>query len=285
MRIEYELYQRLTWDPAFRRAVAGADSSEIERLAPNSVHLEAIVKLAKSPGLEEECYRRIASLFKISAEIFSYSHQLFVSYFGDEFFERVLASYFDDCGDLKGTVEILEPFDGYVAGPRLLRAAKQAAKLAQMSWLADLAGYDWAVWHAARVAEGWPALENVPPLVPGATLLSVTYDLPSLLREIKRLQRSGVSPEIYRQRIQPAPGQYYAVILPKDGQVMQAKIDRELYEDISKNRSSDSNILDPDYRCFIEELGIVVANSFLCCSPEFRRSANSLADVIAPEPH
>jgi hypothetical protein len=285
MRIEYELYQKLVWNPAFRRSIAESSPEDLMFTVPDCTYGEAIVKLARSPGLEEEAYRRIAALHRISSEIFVNSHPLFLTYFGDAFFEQVLASYFSDTSSNKDSIEILEPFDGYVAGPRLLRAATETAPKHQLEWLSGLAVYDWAVWHAARVADGWPPIANRPPLVPGASLISVQFDLPSLLIEVKRLQRSEVSYELFRERIRPAPGSYYAVILPKNGTVLQAKVNAETFAELQSSTQQGAVALQPNLRCLVQDLGIVVANSFLCCSSEFRNSIKTIPEVIFPEPH
>jgi hypothetical protein len=260
MRIEYEVYQRLVWDATFRRSVAASSVDDLQSSEPSCRHWAAIIELAGSPGIAEEAYRRTASLYKVSAEIFSNAHPLFIARFGNVFFERILATFFDEFENVKGTIEILEPFDACVAGSRVLRAVREAAAVQKLMWLFDLAAYDSAIWHASRVATGWPAIEHHPPLSPGVSLVSAQYDLPSLLREVTRLRRASVGSEIFRERIRPAPGWYYGVVLPKDGEVMQAKVDADTFVALQNSIECGTQVLQPELQRLVYDLGIVVSN-------------------------
>lgn len=280
MRPEYEVYQLLAWDANFRRLVATGDFEALRRRVPGDYDLSDIRRLANSAGLAEEAYRRLASLYKVSSEIFLHAHNLLIARLGSVFFEDVLASYFSDlCASSQ--YEILELFDGYVAGPRIKALAAETAE----PWLVALVDYEWAVWHAGRVAQGWPPVRHLPPLVPGATLVSADFDLESLLREIKRLKRSSVSSEVFVDRIVPSPGIYRAVVLPKDGSVAIAKLDEKSYSELVASTVVGAEALSSDLRCSVEDFGIVIANSFLCCSNEMRETVPTRVDVAVLDPH
>ena len=179
-------------------------------------------------GLAEEAYRRLATLYRTSENMFPYSHNLLLAFFGNQFFEEPLeciynnfASDFHD----KHTIEILEPLNGYIVGPILLRQIRKH-QTNNSWWIRSTMEYEWAVWHARRVAIGWPPVTHYPPLANGASLVSAECDLKSLLTEIKRLERSTVSSDIFLWRISPGPGYYYAAIFPKNGDVMEAKMNK-----------------------------------------------------------
>jgi hypothetical protein len=289
MRIEYDIYQRLMWDPGFRRRFLADREATIAGSYPDCREPGLFTQLNAS-GLEEEAFRRMAALYRTSKDMLPRSHNLLMSFCGIAFFEAVLADFFDftQSGRRAGkSLEILEPFDGYAVGPMILDLAESWPG-ENMGWIRGVVRYEWALWQARRVAGGWPPLRITPPLAEGATLVSTDYDLKALLREITRLENSAVGSEVFLWRIEPGPGSYHAAIYPRDGQVMEAKLDAasfaELKEAIARERPCDMN---EDLKGTVAKIGLILASSFLCCSREgtYGEIVPDMSGVVEPQPH
>jgi hypothetical protein len=156
-----------------------------------------------------------------------------------------------------------------------------------LRWLRSVLEYDWALWHARRVSCGWPALTKLDPLIPGASLVKANFDLLSLAKEVRRLNGSAVSPEIYRWRITAGKGQYFSAIFPKDGEVFEAQLDATSFDEIEQTVGKDACDLRAELRTTVEAIGLVLATSFLCCSRELEPSEASAAmsSMVEPAPH
>jgi hypothetical protein len=289
MRIEYDIYQRLMWDPGFRRRFLTDRAGTIREAYPACQDPGLFASLNLS-GLDEEAYRRMAALYRTSKDMFPRSHNLLMSFCGVAFFEQVLADFFDftQSGRRSGkSLEILEPFDGYVVGPMILDLVETWPDK-NMWWIRGVVQYEWALWQARRVAGGWPPLKITPPLAEGATLVAAGYDLKALLREIVRLENAAVGAEVYLWRIEPGPGSYFAAIYPRDGQILEAKLDAESFAElqsaIAQERPCDMN---EDLKDTVAKIGLVLASSFLCCSREgtYGEITPDMSYVVEPQPH
>lgn len=290
MRTEYYIYQRLVWDAEFRRAFAANRKGAIRAAYKNYVDQGHFSGTATLAGLEEEAYRRMGALHRTSKEIFPRLHNLLLAICGNEFFERVLASFFsysDDQPVCGNTLEILEPFDGYVVGP-LIWTTLSKWNLGEYDWIAAAMRYEWAVWQARRVAAGWPALTVTPPLADGASLVSADFDLKALLTEIRRLEICSVGTDVYKWRIKPAPGEFHAAIFPKGSDVAEVVLDRESSFQLEQSISEKANNMTDSLRSVLERIGLVLETSFLCCSREMACFADNVGGVpgmIEPQPH
>jgi hypothetical protein len=240
-------------------------------------------------GLEEEGYRRMAALYRTTREVFPRSHWLLKAFCGVTFFEDILASYFSFLGSREhfcGVSEILEPFDGYIAGP-MVRAQAARVRLALL-WIRTNVEYEWAIFHARRVAAGWPALYLQSPLPAGAALISADFDLPALNAELKRLDMAAVDANIFLTRIAPSPGSYRAIIYPNHDEVLEARLDDDTYLQLrSTVEDSHMNVGD-ELKSLLQQIGLTLDCSFLCCSnekPELSAVSTALPREIAPLPH
>src|SRR5689334_9706088 len=127
MRSAYEIVQRLMWDRSFLAEFKEDREKAIAKHFPEArSETRLFGETAKIYGLEEEAYRRAAALQRTSKAIFEHSHQLILSFFGTQFFYRLLATFFSRVAeDASPSIRILEPFDGYVVGPHIIAQAKE----------------------------------------------------------------------------------------------------------------------------------------------------------------
>lgn len=290
MRTAYEIVQQLMWDSNFRNLFIDDRRAALASYYPDYEDEGLFGETALVQGLEEEAYRRIASLQRTSKDVFPCSHHLLLAYLGNEFFEDLLRRFFElrDAEHYpSGALDILEPFDSYIVAPMILATAQESTP-SELVWLNSLLKYEWALWQARRVASGWPPLTNHAPLVPGASLVDANFDLKSLVKEAKRLEGCSVAAELYRWRIHPGAGSYYAAIYPKDGNVLEAKLDVNSYTNLSSTLGQNPCQLNEELRDTVQSIGLVLATSFLCCSNE-AAEANSLESsipaLVEPEPH
>jgi hypothetical protein len=289
MRAAYDIVQRLMWDLSFRTEFRENREDAIARHFPDA---QGDVRLfggaAKLYGLEEETYRRTAALQRTSKTIFEHSHQLVLSFFGIQFFYQLLASFFTRVSeDASPSIRILEPFDGYVVGPHIIAQARELASRSNR-WILEVMAYDWAIWHAGRVVQGWPPLTRTPPLKEGGGLLSFDFDIKSMLREIKRLNACSVATEIYKERIVPGVGSEYLAIYPSEGSVAVATLGQSDYDDLSRAIRDHNSSARLEVCNALEQIGLVTNASFLCCSREASDDARlngELPRVIEPQPH
>ena len=250
-----------------------------------------LISNVQTPGLEEEVYRRVASIHAATKSVFKNGHPLLLAIFGEEYFKRMAASVFQvrKGGDGLRNVEdfeILDIFDGYLVGPRVLKVFKEFAD-DSYRWVGSVLEYEWAIWGASRVSMGWPPASVNPPLVNGASLVAADFDLRSLLTQIRRLERSRVGEEVMRWRLYPSPGLHRCVIYPSDGSVKEAMLDESSYraiEDAIMNASCRVGDQSPGLPV---ELGLFVETGFLCCSRESLEQARleQLSEVVTPLPH
>ena len=291
MRVEYEILQRLLWDAGFRRRFIGDRRRALKEEYPQYRETGLFGERATAGGLEEDAFRRMTALCQTSQEIYPCSHPILLAYVGDEFFERVLTSFHQDYVHAvrnPGVLEILEPFDGYVVGLFMAQEIEKST-VPDRGWIAQLMSYEWAVWHANRVAHGWPALYDSSPLTQGSTLVHATFDLKKVLKEIRRLRSASVGGQTYIYRIRPPTGSYRAVVYPKDGNVLQATVDETSFEAL-KVAIADKTCeeLDAHLRAIVNEIGLVVSNSFLCC-PKAEESSGEvdkmISTLVEPLPH
>ncbi|MCA6098177.1 hypothetical protein [Bradyrhizobium australafricanum] len=289
MRAAYEIVQRLMWDFSFRAEFHQDRKEAIAKHFPEA-RGEAILfgETAKLYGLEEEAYRRAAALQRTSKAIFEHSHPLILSFFGTQFFYRLLANFFARVAeDASPSIRILEPFDGYVVGPHIIEQAKELASRSN-SWVLEVMSYDWAIWHAGRVVQGWPPLAKTPPLTEGGALLAFDFDVKSMLREIKRLNSCSVASDFYKERIVPGTGSEYLAIYPSDGSVAVATLDKSHYDELSRAIQDHNSPARLEVCSVLERIGLVANASFLCCSREASdeaRLSGELPRVVEPQPH
>jgi hypothetical protein len=239
-------------------------------------------------GLEEEAYRRLAACQRSSKDIFPHSHDLLLAHRGTAFFEALLASFFELRKPTTHvrSLGILEPFDGYIVGPMIREFATQS--LCDVKWICSVLDYDWAIWHARRVAKGWPPLTSSAPLTDGASLISADFDLKSMLREIKRLNSCNVATEVYPSRICPGRGSYHAAVYPDPDGIRIATLDRDSFQELQRAISEQRSIQRKELCDAIEHIGLVVNSSFLCCSHEAispEKLEAGLPKFIEPAPH
>ena len=290
MRPAYEIAQRLMWDSDFRTAFTKDRKGALAAFFPTfGDELPLFGKFAQLPGLEEEGYRRLAAAQRTSRSVFAHSHNLLLCHLGPRFFHTLLAQFFA----LRTTVaetrslRILEPFDGYIVAPLIVKLAREMMPESQ-AWVLRVMDYDWAIWQARRVAQGWPALTENPPLASGGALLSFDFDLKSLVREVQRLDACNVATEYYKERILPGPGEYYVAIYPSDGNVAEAKLDRQGYNELDAAIKEQRGLKTPELCEILEGIGLIANSSFLCCSREAvdpERLEGSLPALIEPQPH
>jgi hypothetical protein len=290
MRPAYEIAQRLMWDNDFRTAFSKDRAGALAAVFPTFAHeAQLFGRFALQSGLEEEGYRRLAGAQRTSSSVFVHSHSLLLCYLGPSFFHKLLAEFFELRTTLAETrsLRILEPFDGYIVAPLIVKLAGEMMPKSQ-AWVLRVMDYDWAIWQARRVAQGWPALAENPPLASGGALLSFDFDLKSLLREVKRLDACNVAVEYYEERILPGPGEYYVAIYPSDGNVAEAKLDRQSFEDLDAAIKEQRGLETPELCQVLEKIGLIANSSFLCCSREAidpERLEGSLPALIEPQPH
>ena len=165
MRTAYEIVQQLMWDSNFRNLFIDDRRAALASYYPDYEDEGLFGETALVQGLEEEAYRRIASLQRTSKDVFPCSHHLLLAYLGNEFFEDLLRRFFElrDAEHYpSGALDILEPFDSYIVAPMILATAQESTP-SELVWLNSLLKYEWALWQARRVASGWPPLTNHAP--------------------------------------------------------------------------------------------------------------------------
>ena len=212
------------------------------------------------------------------------------SSWGDAFFERVLRQFFEsyvEADRAHSVLEILEPFDGYIVAPAVLRELYGSMTNAP-TWVCELAQYEWALWQAKRVAMGWPALYDAAPLAQGSTLVRAGFDLPKLLTAIRRLQSSSVGPDAYEWRVRPPSGEYLALIFARAGEAVEARLGRAEFDALEAARVCAAGELPGDTHTLVAEIGVVLDMSFLCC-PRAEESGGEvqamISGLVAPLPH
>lgn len=262
MRIEYEIYQRLFWDYQFRQRFILDRDGAIREFYPNYEDTGLFSARATIYGLEELSYRVMAELYRTSKKVFPHAHALLLSFFGEKFFQEVLAVQFDfnkSTDNTDGPIEILEPYDGYILGPKILRFAKDW-KNSDSWWIQGVMEYDWAFYHARRVTQGWPPVDYYPPLVDGTSLVSAEYDLKALLAETKRLNSASVGNALYQRRIVPGPGDYYAAIYPRNGEIVEAKLDKDSFFEIDRVTKNKRDLTDmnEEFQLALKKIGLVL---------------------------
>jgi hypothetical protein len=291
MRLEYEIVQHLLLDREFRarflkdRAIAlGEYYPEFEDEG------DLFGRYATKAGLEEEAYRRIAEVSRTSRSVFPRAHQMVVAAYGDAVFEQVLKGMHDDYQrDERGhaVLEILEPFDGYLVAPRIIRSLEGAVD-ADAAWLRPVLLYEWGIWQAARVVQGWPALFDSNPLSQGTTLVAADFDLKKLLATAKRLELSSVSSEVWRQRARPPSGDYFGAIYPRGGRVVEVSLDAKTFRAFENAIGTGASRLPEETCATAEEIGLVQEASFLCC-PRDEQSDGRVGEMVSaqvePQPH
>ena len=258
MRIEYEIFQRLVWDNEFRRQFEEGRERAIRENYPQYKGNAFFVKTALIGGLEEEAYRRLASLYRTSKDIFPLSHNLLIAFYGNELFESALTQYIQEWSansKKETTQEVLDPLDGSIVGPLVINVVEGWKE--ERTWLLEALKYEWAVWHARRVANGWPAISNTTLLVEGASLVDAAIDLKALLSEVERLEGAHVAPEVYAWRIKPAEGAYYGAVFPKSGNVMEARLDEKTYLLLQDLVSKKSKKMRRDIGLVFENMGLI----------------------------
>ena len=290
MRQEYHIYQRLVWDSGFRSEFKEDRTGTLARHYPDYVDRGLFSETATLPGLEEEAYRRIAALHHTTKLVFPLSHHLILTFCGKEFFERILAGFynFKSPDEENGSsLEILEPFDGYVVGPMILHQIA-AWESEEAFWIEPAMRYEWAVWHARRVASGWPPVSFSPPLAEGTTLVSADFDLKALLTEVKRLAFASVGAEVYNWRIKPGPGTYCSAVYPLDGDVVEAKLDPQSFAELTRAVEVGPCEINQTLRDSVAQIGLVLDTSFLCCTREMAdldSKKPDMSNVVEPQPH
>jgi len=289
MRREYEAFIRLCYDKYFLEEFLSNRKKTINKYYPDVEDSYFTASTATSYGIEEEYYKRLATLLKTSKRIFAECHNLVIALYGDAFFEKILSNFFNE--NLKKRIfeyhqEILDPFDGYVIGPFIMRAAMSWHNKDSW-WLNPLLNYKWGYFHAKRVSLGFPPLYKIANLVEGATLIEADFEIRPLLREVNRMENHSVSYDILRKRVLPKKGYYACVILPKEGEVIEMKLNKvavEKLQEVSKVEDS-SAIEDKDS---LKKLSFVLSNSFLCCNNELCRPSEiekELSKKVIPLPH
>jgi hypothetical protein len=291
MRVEYRVMQRLLFDAPFRRAFTAERERSLELAFPGAVlDVSLFGDRATIPGLDEEAYRRIATLCRTSKEVFPCAHSLAMAFWGDRFFEDILCEYYAKylAKQVGLTVlEILEPFDGYIIGP--LFSEQITREEESRRWVSALARYEWSVWHAQRVSQGWPALYDSDPLPTGATMVEAAFDLKKLLVAIRRLQGSSVGPETFDWRIHPPPGSYKAMIYPSGDRVLEASLDDETFTALSGIRREEDHATSCSIaREAMQALGLKLDMTFLCCPKADEAGSEvhrAIAELVQPAPH
>lgn len=259
---------------------------------PELSHKERqLISNVQIPGLEEEAYRRIASVHAAIKSVFKNGHPLLLAIFGQEYFKRMAASIFqvrkgDDGLRNVEDFEILDISDGYLIGPRALKVFKEFTD-DNYRWVGSVLEYEWAIWGASRVAMGWPPASLNPPLANGASLVAADFDLRSLLTQIRRLERSRVGEEVMRWRLYPSPGVHHCVIYPSNGSVKEAMLDESSYHAIQDAIMNASCRVSDQLTGLPVELDLFVETGFLCCSRESLEQARleQLSEVVTPLPH
>jgi hypothetical protein len=286
VRAEYEIFHRLVWDAAFRKAFISEGAPAIRRCYEDGWDETLFNHPVVVPGLQEEAYRRVAAVCRTSKQVFPGGHELLMGHFGDAFFEQVLTdTYLSLTQSGQGVLEILEPFDGYIVGPAIMRRACTAATTGPR-YVTGVLDREWALWHARRVLNGWPALYDASPLVQGTSLVEADFDLRNLMKEVRRLETSHVGRATYAWRVVPPPGSYAALIFPRDGEVVEARLG-DAERDTLK-RAILSRVSDDRLTLTARRLGMVLSASFLCC-PRAEESGGEVArrlfSVVQPQGH
>jgi hypothetical protein len=291
MRKEYDVYIRLCFDKEFlNQFLLDRYSTLYKHYKDDNIDYELFLnKYATDYGIQEEYYKRLSMLLKTSSEIFRECHALILTYYGNNFFEKILSNFFNfftKPSSQSGNIEILDPFDGYVIGPHIMEAASKWY-IEDNWWLYPLLRYKWALWHANRVRLGFPPLYKYKNLVEGATIVEAKYELKLLLREVIRLNNLSVTDEVYKARIRPKVGNFYCLIMPDEKGVVEAKLNEEQFHQLKSIIDVDffdKSSFDKDYK----QLSNVINNSFLCCSNELcdgEMIEKELSKHVIPLPH
>jgi hypothetical protein len=291
VRLEYEIAQHLVLDAAFREAFLEDRAAALRSYYPGFEDAgDLFGRRATRAGLEEEAYRRVAEISRTSRSVFPQAHQLLVATHGDAVFESVLKEMHDDYvrGETGNAVlEILEPFDGYLVAPRIIRSFERA-DAANASWLGPVLLYEWGIWQAARVVQGWPALFDSSPLSQGTTLVAADFDLKKILSTTKRLNHSSVSPAVWRRRARPPAGQYLCAIYPLNGRVAEVTLDEPTFRSLQEAMGNETGRLPAETCATVEQIGLVQEASFLCCPRDEQSDGQvreMVSDQVEPQPH
>lgn len=219
MRPEYTIGHLLVWDADFRRSVRADTVRELERRFP-TVNVSAVSQV-RWPGVDEEAFRRLASIAQTWSAVAPKSYVTAKAFHGAKILEGVAA----EIGRLlweRGQDATWEY--SLFSETRISSAVKHTLNHAQdgPKWIADLHEYEIACWRAVCVANSGADPLGESGLGKGVSMIVLSHDPRQLSAEIDRLLHVSLPDDIFRSRVTfPVEEQLTLCVFPRSGEIVE----------------------------------------------------------------